>query len=105
MTYHVAVVGSGPAGVYITEALAKGDAGKPLCKVDLFDRLPTPYGLVRSGVAPDHQGTKNVWRVFQRTLKRDRVVDAPAQEDHVLRVGEQVRQLLTAAVVIIHQRP
>jgi ferredoxin--NADP+ reductase len=73
MTYHVAVVGSGPAGVYITEALAKGDAGKPLCKVDLFDRLPTPYGLVRSGVAPDHQGTKNVWRVFQRTLKRAEV--------------------------------
>lgn len=73
MTYHVAVVGSGPAGFYITEALAKGDAGKPLCKVDLFDRLPTPYGLVRSGVAPDHQGTKNVWRVFQRTLKRAEV--------------------------------
>jgi len=73
MTYHIAVVGSGPAGFYVTEALAKGDAGKPLCKVDLFDRLPTPYGLVRSGVAPDHQGTKNVWRVFQRTLKRPEV--------------------------------
>ena len=70
MTYHVAVVGSGPAGFYVTEALAKGESGKPACKVDLFDRLPTPYGLVRSGVAPDHQGTKNVWRVFQRTGKR-----------------------------------
>lgn len=68
MTHSIAVVGSGPGGFYATEALAK--AGH---QVDLFDRLPTPYGLVRSGVAPDHQGTKNVWRVYQRTAHRPEV--------------------------------
>jgi len=45
----VAVIGSGPAGIYACEALAKAGAS-----VDIFDRLPAPYGLVRYGVAPDH---------------------------------------------------
>lgn len=67
MTYTIAIVGSGPGGFYAAEHLMKT---RPGLKVDLFDRLPTPYGLVRIGVAPDHQGTKNVWRVFQRTAKR-----------------------------------
>ncbi len=70
MTRHVAIVGSGPAGFYAAEALCKKD---PEVQVDIIDRLPTPYGLVRTGVAPDHQGTKNVWRVFDRTAKRDNV--------------------------------
>ncbi|MCB9597108.1 MAG: FAD-dependent oxidoreductase [Sandaracinaceae bacterium] len=70
MTRHVAIVGSGPAGFYCAEALCKKD---PEVRVDIIDRLPTPYGLVRSGVAPDHQGTKNVWRVFDRTAMRDNV--------------------------------
>jgi len=70
MTRHVAIVGTGPAGFYCAEAIFKKD---PEIRVDLIDRLPTPYGLVRSGVAPDHQGTKNVWRVFDRTAKRDPV--------------------------------
>ncbi len=65
-----AVVGSGPSGLYATEAIAKA---LPDAEVHVFDRLPTPYGLVRSGVAPDHQGTKNVWRVYQRTLQRANV--------------------------------
>ena len=67
MTHTIAIVGSGPGGFYAAEHLLKT---RPGLKVDLFDRLPTPYGLVRIGVAPDHQGTKNVWRVFQRTAKR-----------------------------------
>jgi ferredoxin--NADP+ reductase len=67
MTHTIAIVGSGPGGFYAAEHLMKT---RPGLKVDLFDRLPTPYGLVRIGVAPDHQGTKNVWRVFQRTAKR-----------------------------------
>ncbi|MEZ4335378.1 MAG: FAD-dependent oxidoreductase [Sandaracinaceae bacterium] len=70
MTRHVAIVGSGPAGFYCAEALCKKD---PEIRIDILDRLPTPYGLVRTGVAPDHQGTKNVWRVFDRTAKRDNV--------------------------------
>lgn len=70
MPFTIAIVGSGPAGFYAAEAIIKA---RPDAQVDLFDRLPTPYGLVRSGVAPDHQGTKNVWRVFQRTAQRPQV--------------------------------
>lgn len=70
MSYSVAIVGSGPAGFYCAEAICKK---APEVRIDLIDRLPTPYGLVRSGVAPDHQGTKNVWRVFHRTAQRPQV--------------------------------
>ena len=49
----VAIVGAGPAGFYTAEHLLKQNQVK--VEVDLFDRLPTPYGLVRGGVAPDHQ--------------------------------------------------
>jgi ferredoxin--NADP+ reductase len=55
-----AVVGSGPAGMYVADELLK----HPEVTVDVFDRLPTPYGLVRAGVAPDHQSTKQVTRLF-----------------------------------------
>jgi NADPH-dependent glutamate synthase beta subunit-like oxidoreductase len=70
MSYSVAIVGSGPAGFYCAEAICKKS---PDVRVDIIDRLPTPYGLVRSGVAPDHAGTKNVWRVFDRTARREQV--------------------------------
>ncbi|HJL14918.1 MAG TPA: FAD-dependent oxidoreductase [Sandaracinaceae bacterium LLY-WYZ-13_1] len=70
MTQHVAIVGTGPAGFYCAEAICKK---APEVRIDLIDRLPTPFGLVRSGVAPDHQGTKNVWRVFHRTAHREQV--------------------------------
>ena len=63
----VAVVGSGPAGFYATgQLLACGD---PAVTVDLFDRLPTPWGLVRFGVAPDHPKIKSVSRVFEKTAR------------------------------------
>lgn len=70
MPHSVAIVGSGPAGFYCAEAICKK---APEVRIDIIDRLPTPYGLVRSGVAPDHQGTKNVWRVFHRTAQREQV--------------------------------
>ena len=64
----VAIVGSGPAGFYAAEALLRrADVG---VEVDVFDRLPTPYGLVRGGVAPDHQRIKTVARVFAATAAR-----------------------------------
>jgi ferredoxin--NADP+ reductase len=66
----VAVIGAGPAGFYTVEALLK--SGRPV-QVDLFDRLPTPYGLVRFGVAPDHQKIKSVTRLYERTLQDERV--------------------------------
>ena len=60
----VAIVGSGPAGFYAADALLKQ---KDLTvQIDLYDRLPTPYGLVRFGVAPDHQKIKAVIRVYER---------------------------------------
>ena len=54
--YHVAVVGSGPAGFYTSKYLFK-KAGDDV-KIDMFERLPTPFGLVRFGVAPDHPEVK-----------------------------------------------
>lgn len=61
--YRIAVVGSGPAGFYAAEALLR--SGLPL-GVDLYERLPVPFGLVRFGVAPDHPKLKQVAAVFER---------------------------------------
>src|SRR6187402_3968124 len=60
----VAIVGAGPSGFYTAAALL---AQKSVAvSIDLIDRLPTPYGLVRYGVAPDHPKIKEVVRVFER---------------------------------------
>ena len=66
----VAVVGAGPSGFYAAEALLKQ---RPDTVVDLFDRLPAPFGLVRYGVAPDHLKIKSVTRVYDRLLTDPRV--------------------------------
>ncbi len=70
MFVSVVIVGTGPAGFYAADALLKqgGDY-----QIDLIDRLPTPYGLIRFGVAPDHQTTKKVSNSFARTAARDEV--------------------------------
>jgi ferredoxin--NADP+ reductase len=65
----VAIVGSGPAGFYAAEHLLKRD--DVAVTVDMFDRLPTPFGLVRAGVAPDHPKIKSVIRVYEKTAARD----------------------------------
>jgi ferredoxin/flavodoxin---NADP+ reductase len=68
----VAVVGSGPAGLYTAEALVKQAALLPVpasVQVDVLDRLPTPYGLVRYGVAPDHKSIKSVANYLRRVLE------------------------------------
>ncbi len=63
----VAVVGSGPSGFYAVHALFKArKKGGPAVAVDMFDRLPTPYGLVRGGVAPDHQSIKTVIKAYDK---------------------------------------
>jgi ferredoxin/flavodoxin---NADP+ reductase len=64
----VAIVGSGPAGFYTAEHVLKHDGTH--AEVDMFDRLPTPFGLVRFGVAPDHPKIKSVIRVYERTAGR-----------------------------------
>ncbi|MEU9890603.1 FAD-dependent oxidoreductase [Sphaerisporangium sp. NPDC051011] len=61
--FQVAVVGAGPTGCYTAQALRKGQAD---VEVAVFDSLPTPFGLVRYGIAPDHQGAKAVSRQFER---------------------------------------
>ena len=68
---HIAVIGSGPAGYYSAEALQKalGDA----VRIDMIDRLPVPYGLIRSGVAPDHQTIKAVSRRYEKVALSDNV--------------------------------
>ncbi|XP_072961766.1 NADPH:adrenodoxin oxidoreductase, mitochondrial [Typha angustifolia] len=66
---HVCVVGSGPAGFYTAEKMLKAHEG---AEVDIIDRLPTPFGLVRSGVAPDHPETKIVVNQFSRVAAHDR---------------------------------
>jgi ferredoxin--NADP+ reductase len=68
MPIRVAIVGSGPSGFYTAEALAKADAE---VEIDMIERLPAPHGLIRYGVAPDHQTTKNVSRNFDKTALRD----------------------------------
>ncbi len=63
----VAIIGAGPAGFYAADHLLKQDDLN--VEVDMFDRLPTPFGLVRHGVAPDHPKIKNVTKVFDRTAQ------------------------------------
>jgi ferredoxin--NADP+ reductase len=75
-TLQVAVVGSGPAGLYTAEALIKQaaalDPPRPI-QVDVIDRLPTPYGLVRYGVAPDHKSIKSIAEYLRKVLEHDGV--------------------------------
>ncbi len=87
---HVAVVGSGPAGCFTAQAVRRR---LPDAQVTVFEARPEPYGLVRYGVAPDHQGTKAVADQFSRLFEREgvrfvgstRVHTGEAAEDLVLR--------------------
>jgi NADPH-dependent glutamate synthase beta subunit-like oxidoreductase len=68
---HFAIVGSGPAGFYTAEALEKayGGADGPGARVDILDRYPVPYGLIRFGVAPDHQSLKAVSKRYDKVAE------------------------------------
>jgi ferredoxin/flavodoxin---NADP+ reductase len=75
----IAVIGSGPAGFYTAGHLLKDGAGGPGTgghsinfEVDMLERLPTPWGLVRSGVAPDHPKIKSVTRIYEKTAAHPR---------------------------------
>ena len=62
--YRIAIIGSGPAGYFAAGHLfKKSDLN---IEIDMYDKLPTPFGLVRSGVAPDHQHTKTVTKVYDK---------------------------------------
>ncbi len=66
---HIAIVGAGPSGAFAAAAAVKN----PDVSVDVFDRLPTPFGLIRYGVAPDHVKIKSVTRVLSKTFGAERV--------------------------------
>ena len=68
----VAIVGSGPAGFYAAERLLRAERQGIIAYVDMLERLPTPYGLVRGGVAPDHQKIKSVTKVYDRIASHER---------------------------------
>ena len=67
--WKIAIVGSGPAGFYSAAELLKQTAWS--MKIDMFERLPTPFGLVRGGVAPDHQQIKSVQKIFTRIAENN----------------------------------
>src|SRR5687768_7305629 len=66
----VAIIGSGPAAFYAADHLLK--QSQHVIEVDMFDRLPTPFGLVRGGVAPDHQKIKTVTKIFSNIAANPR---------------------------------
>ncbi|MSV62194.1 MAG: NAD(P)-binding protein, partial [Actinobacteria bacterium] len=64
--YKVAIVGAGPAGYFAALALQNLQTEELQFSIDMIERLPTPWGLVRSGVAPDHPKIKTVAKVFEK---------------------------------------
>ena len=65
-SYQIAIVGAGPAGYFAAQALQNLQSDELSFQIDLIERLPTPWGLVRSGVAPDHPKIKSVSKVFEK---------------------------------------
>ena len=80
----VAIVGAGPAGIYAADALMKSDAAQdPGVSIDLFERMPAPFGLIRYGVAPDHPRIKGIVTALHQVLDKPQIrlfgnVDYPA---------------------------
>ena len=70
MPVDIAIIGAGPSGFYTAEALIRTGLD---CRIDIIESLPTPYGLIRFGVAPDHEKTKGVTRAYERTALHERV--------------------------------
>ena len=68
-TYKIAIVGAGPAGYFTAQAFQKAQNEETSFSIDIIERLPTPWGLVRSGVAPDHPKIKTVSKVFEKIAK------------------------------------
>ena len=70
-TFKIAIVGAGPAGYFTAQAFQKAQTDELSFSVDMIERLPTPWGLVRSGVAPDHPKIKTVSKVVKKIAKED----------------------------------
>jgi len=70
-TYKIAIVGAGPAGYFTAQAFQNAQTDELTFIIDMIERLPTPWGLVRSGVAPDHPKIKTVSKVFEKIAKTE----------------------------------
>ena len=68
-TFKIAIVGAGPAGYFTAQALQNAQTDELTFAIDMIERLPTPWGLVRSGVAPDHPKIKTVSKIFEKIAK------------------------------------
>lgn len=88
-TLRVAIVGAGPAACYAAQELLE----RSEVEVEMFDRLPTPFGLVRAGVAPDHPGTKAVTESFEWSFRR---------EEFALHLATEVGRDITHAELLEH---
>lgn len=83
----IAIVGAGPAGIYAADALLKSDAARePGVSIDLFERMPAPFGLIRYGVAPDHPRIKGIVEALHQILDKPQLrlfgnVDYPGDID------------------------
>jgi ferredoxin--NADP+ reductase len=89
---HIAIIGSGPAGYYTAEACRNifGDGAR----VDIIDRLPVPFGLIRTGVAPDHQSIKAVAKRYEAVALTDTVrFVGNVSRSEERRVGKECRRL------------
>jgi adrenodoxin-NADP+ reductase len=106
--FRVAMVGSGPSACYTAKYLPTMLPDHASCRIDFFERLPTPYGLVRFGVAPDHPEVKNVTNDFDKLFANDQARKRGAQSRNFywgnVTVGrdislEQLRQKYHAVVL------
>ena len=88
----IAIIGAGPAGFYAAEKLLK----QPdiVLTIDIFNRFPTPFGLVRDGVAPDHQSIKAVVRVFDRKSSTSTISAALTRHCRPLLENSRIRATL-----------
>ncbi|MBM0126260.1 FAD-dependent oxidoreductase [Pimelobacter simplex] len=96
MTLRVAIVGGGPAGIYAADILTKSDAD---VSVDILERLPAPFGLVRYGVAPDHPRIKEIIKALQRVIAKPEVRFLGNVEYGVDVKLEDLREFYDAVVV------
>lgn len=69
----VAIVGAGPAGIYAADILAKSDTGNSPVSIDLYERMPAPFGLIRYGVAPDHPRIKGIVNALHKVLDKPNI--------------------------------
>ncbi len=94
----VAIIGAGPSGFYCADALIKTGID---FRIDIIESLPTPFGLIRAGVAPDHQSTKRVTRAYERTALDEHVgYYGNVQVGRDISIG-QLRNIYDAVVVAV----